>query len=196
MDNTVYIYALTGLDQSPRYVGKSINPQLRLKQHIWKAQNNNRNHPRSKWIKDLIESGESPQVKILEATTADDSRDREIYWINKFNADGHALTNHDYAPGIKNKDLASKQVETRENIDTDEFPYMLVSGAVREWGLSNTYIINQCESNDIPGAIKAVSGSGKYIWIIPSDTPRPLLKKAGRQRKSAKKRGQLSLFCC
>lgn len=78
---TVYIYGLFDpRDNQLRYVGKTINLENRLRDHIsWAIQDDP--CPKSDWIKELLALGLEPKIDILEKTTEKDWAELEIKWI-------------------------------------------------------------------------------------------------------------------
>lgn len=89
---TVFIYALCEEDFEPRYVGKSIRPYERLRNHINEAPSNCH---RSHWIQSLKARGIEPVLTILERLHPDDDwRQREKEWIAELRSVGWNLTNN------------------------------------------------------------------------------------------------------
>lgn len=102
-DGWVYIYALgdpeTGLI---RYVGKSIRPEGRVKDHCNEPPSNCH---RSHWIQSLKAKGLMPLMTILEQGRGDYSWEHaERYWIARGRSEGWPLTNNtdggDGVPGL------------------------------------------------------------------------------------------------
>jgi len=88
-----YIYGLyeVGKEEEIRYVGKTLNPEKRLIEHI----HDNKNTYKTYWIRSITKRGGSINFKIIELTDDDNWQDREKYWINKFrNKIGNKLTNY------------------------------------------------------------------------------------------------------
>mgnify|MGYP003338373331 CR=1 FL=1 len=85
MENTiqkVWIYALKDpRDNEIKYVGKSNNPEKRLKGHIYKAKYE---HTRKgNWIKKLIKLKLLPILEILKETNEDEYQEWEEFYIKK-----------------------------------------------------------------------------------------------------------------
>jgi len=85
----VYIYGLAEPDTGAiRYVGKTIHPELRMKQHNWNA-----GGLRGRWLNELHGLDMEPDIKILEVCTEENWRDREIHWIRQLLGEGADLLN-------------------------------------------------------------------------------------------------------
>jgi len=89
-----YIYGLFAPDTNKlRYVGYSINPTRRYREHIhhthqYVSKNNN-------WIISLKKNGYKPCLKIMEVCdTLEQGIQRESYWIRYFRKKGCKLNNH------------------------------------------------------------------------------------------------------
>lgn len=64
-----------------RYVGKSINPKQRLKNHI--NYETKANTHKARWLNQLLSKKLMPELIIIEKTTEELWQDRERYWIKK-----------------------------------------------------------------------------------------------------------------
>ena len=80
----VYIYALTDNENTVRYVGKTNNPHKRRLKHISDAKNLVGNRHKCNWIRKVIKSGNSINIKILETCKDEDWINREKFWISQF----------------------------------------------------------------------------------------------------------------
>jgi hypothetical protein len=88
---TTFIYVLIDpRDEAIRYVGKSNDPQYRLKKHIKRA--TDKTH-RGNWIKVLQSHGLEPRLHIIEETPYAQWQERERYWIQYYLSQGAPLTN-------------------------------------------------------------------------------------------------------
>src|ERR1039458_7395350 len=90
-----------------RYVGASANPKNRLYSHLFAArwpEKHNGNTDRSKWIRSLLESGNSPAMEIVERDCADIIA-AERSWIARYREAGARRTicsdGGDMADGFK-----------------------------------------------------------------------------------------------
>jgi len=90
---TDYIYALLCPEGKIRYIGKSINPEERLREHIRTAKSGAQHHC-ANWIRKLLKADLQPSVRVIEEVTEGDSwQDAEIRQIALHTAKGHKLTN-------------------------------------------------------------------------------------------------------
>jgi len=95
-----YIYALYDpVDGEVRYVGRTKQPlHIRLIQHIEQARRKKNGrakftNPRVEWIRNLLEQGREPEIKLLEAVCIEQQRETEAKWMAEFNNlvnSGHA----------------------------------------------------------------------------------------------------------
>lgn len=107
----IYIYGLEcPIAGVIRYVGKSINPQKRLRGHISGANNGSYRHHTSAWLRKLIAAGLEPRLVILEEVVdGRDWRQAERSWIAKESELGWRLTNSTYGgEGLDYKDPVAK----------------------------------------------------------------------------------------
>lgn len=91
----VYIYGLLcPLSGEIRYIGKSIDPERRLKGHMSGARTGSYSHHTSRWLRKLERCGLAPEIVILqEVPEGDDWRQAEREWIASAIAAGWPLTN-------------------------------------------------------------------------------------------------------
>ncbi len=90
-DRTYTIYALTDpRDNGVRYIGITVNPDERLKQHIW----GDMNIRKREWIHELNRSGLAPIMYTIEtAETEGEALEREAHWIQHYLSKGVKLVN-------------------------------------------------------------------------------------------------------
>lgn len=87
---TTFIYVLIDPEtQRVRYVGKSNEPQKRLRAHIRDQSNTYKGH----WLTSLRNRGLKPLMHIIEETPFEGWEEREQYWIRYHIEHGHPLTN-------------------------------------------------------------------------------------------------------
>ena len=88
-----YIYILTDpISNDVRYVGKSINPEVRARKHISEAKTGKTNNHRINWIKSLLNQNLRPNMEIIDETD-DEWVLLEEYWISQFITWGFNLVN-------------------------------------------------------------------------------------------------------
>lgn len=92
---TVYIYGLVCPTAGVvRYIGKSINPESRLRAHIMAAVRGDYNHHTARWLRKLHALGLEPSLKILSEVGEGDSwQDLERRHIAEALESGARLTN-------------------------------------------------------------------------------------------------------
>lgn len=89
----IYIYGLYDPRTNElRYIGKSKNPKQRLFGHLNSVKNGEISL-KTTWLKELIENGYVPLVKILEKTNENDWEEAEKRWIEKCRSEGLNLLN-------------------------------------------------------------------------------------------------------
>lgn len=89
----VYIYTLSD-SSGVRYVGKTNNINLRLKNHINESKKNNRCYNyRTNWIISLINKDELPIIEVLDIVPDDEWMFWEIFWISQIKSWGFNLVN-------------------------------------------------------------------------------------------------------
>lgn len=101
---TTFIYALIDpRDQQIRYVGKSDNPEYRLRVHIKRKV-----YKVGSWIKSLEKLGLSPSIEILEEVPFDEWQFWEKFWICLVKSWGFDLKN--ISPGGNGGELSNETI--------------------------------------------------------------------------------------
>jgi predicted GIY-YIG superfamily endonuclease len=92
MKNTFYIYCLIcPIDSSIKYIGMSINPDVRLQMHYNGTESSEEKY---NWINNLKSVGVKPIMKIIDTSNSrTKAKKLEKYYISKYVADGHLLLN-------------------------------------------------------------------------------------------------------
>lgn len=89
-----YIYILKDpISNEVRYVGKSNNPQNRLKKHLSESNLIESWTPKNKWLLSLRKDNLSPIMEIIDSTYLDNINELEVYWIKHYRDLGIDLTN-------------------------------------------------------------------------------------------------------
>lgn len=94
---TVRIYFYTLIDpisNKIRYVGQTVNPGNRHRNHIYEAKKNNRNH-KERWIVQLLRKNMAPIMNIVweECMSSEEANSFETYMISYYTKLGYDLTN-------------------------------------------------------------------------------------------------------
>lgn len=77
-----FIYGLYSSDSKIRYIGKSDDPKKRLRRHLQQV-NDSKTHKNS-WIKKQLSENKEIKYLIIEEVSIDNWKEREKYWISKF----------------------------------------------------------------------------------------------------------------
>lgn len=114
-----YIYTLS--DKSGiRYIGKTNNLKMRLKNHIVEAHSKTKNNHRINWLKSLVEKNEKPIIEILDIVPDNNWMFWEIYWISQLKSWGFLLVNGtlggENPPSFKGKTHSREYKKIRQNI--------------------------------------------------------------------------------
>lgn len=115
---TTFIYVLIDPEtQEVRYVGKANNPQVRFGSHLRDKQNTHKTN----WIRKLQSKGLKPLMEVIEEVPYEQWKEREMFWIAFYQAQGCNLTNstgggdgHDLAPESRAKISAAAKARKRE----------------------------------------------------------------------------------
>lgn len=89
---TYRIYALTGPDHQPRYVGQTADTLAnRLADHIRRPGHT----AKGEWVRSLLDAGQEPQIIQLEEFSGwrRQAYQRETHWIRHLRSTGNSLLN-------------------------------------------------------------------------------------------------------
>jgi hypothetical protein len=112
-DPPAYIYALLDpRSQTIRYIGRTIQPSIRLAYHCAGLSGPRLTH----WIRGLQTRGLRPLQQILETTVQSEAKWREYCWIRRYRRTGRLL-NGMYARGKK---LAPKRIKNYFQLPIDK----------------------------------------------------------------------------
>ncbi len=91
----IYIYELVcPISGKPRYIGKTQNPETRLRAHLSKARTAQTKHHCAQWICQLLRDGLKPVLRIVfEVPESEAWQGHEIRIIEEYHKAGHELTN-------------------------------------------------------------------------------------------------------
>lgn len=91
---TIYIYALRDPKGEVRYIGKTNDPEKRLRKHISGARTRKENHHNANWIRTLLAVGQQPTMEVLYSVAPHETwQEVEKYFIDAYRAMGFNLTN-------------------------------------------------------------------------------------------------------
>lgn len=106
MNKKYIIYSISDpLTNEIRYIGSTINFNRRINQH----NNDKRNSKKCIWMRSLKDQGLNPVYTILEECTELNWKERERYWISKFDN----LTNHKLGGDSGNPRIVSKETRNK-----------------------------------------------------------------------------------
>lgn len=115
MENSklIYIYTLSHpITTEIRYVGKTINPSGRLREHITHAKLYRDKTHKGNWIRRLLRNELRPVMTTIQETTEQEWEQAEKYWIQYYKDKGYKLTNStdggDGTKGHKHKKRTKK----------------------------------------------------------------------------------------
>jgi group I intron endonuclease len=92
MSLTVFIYGLVDpFTNQLKYIGKSVNPTIRLRKHI--SERNKRDSHKDRWIRKIINKGIKPELIIIDEVSQSNWGYWEKYYISYFRFIGCTLTN-------------------------------------------------------------------------------------------------------
>ena len=140
MGNKTFIYILLDNKNNIRYVGKSDNPNKRLKKHINESKKN-KTH-KEKWIQSLLNNNSTPELLVIDEVNINEWSFWETYWISQFKAWGFKLTNStiggEGGSGYKHTDEAKEKMrQNRLGKTTSEETKQKQSIATKEYAKNN-----------------------------------------------------------
>ena len=115
MNKSYFIYGLwCPILKRIRYIGISIDPNRRFKQHLSISFRNKNINYTTNWINFLIDKKLKPRMIIIEITNKKNWKTKEKYWIDYFKKAGNILTNHtnggNGSPGRILSDLTKRKI--------------------------------------------------------------------------------------
>jgi len=89
MPSTTIYKLIDPRDDTVRYIGKSVNPRMRMYQHLALKGRSQKD----RWIRELHDLGLKPQIECIETVHRDEAATRERQWIEYGLNQGWPLTN-------------------------------------------------------------------------------------------------------
>lgn len=108
---TVKIYALKDpISNIIKYIGRSVNPKNRFKQHIFSARKDGKKDIKSAWIRSILDIGLIPIIEIIDECLVDEAITREMYWIKYYMKENKLTNQRDY---VENNYLFSESTRKK-----------------------------------------------------------------------------------
>lgn len=86
------IYALCGINEEVRYIGKSCSGMNRPKRHFHPNVFYKEKTTKARWIRNFFKKyGTLPTIKVIEETTKELLNEREVFWIKEFSKTGRLV---------------------------------------------------------------------------------------------------------
>ena len=164
---TVFIYALKEPDTGEiRYIGKSIDPEERLKTHIRLARKEDSH--KARWIRKLLESGFKPVLEIVDEVPDEFWQQWEAAYIDFFRGEGFLLVNGT-SGGDGSERGVEKSEEHRRKIGEGNRGKKLPESTRRKIGESQTGRIHTVEHRKKNGDShrwRKYSGGGNFLGVF------------------------------
>ena len=125
------IYVFSDEYGVPKYVGKTKNLNLRIKQHI-KDRLKRKSHFYN-WLNKQISQDKEYFIDILEEVTQDNWQEREIYWIQHIKENNYPLTNMTEGGDGNNLSLIGITPKCVEDAKIPIIQYDLNGNFIKEW---------------------------------------------------------------
>jgi hypothetical protein len=156
MDRKVFIYGLFDVRNDViRYVGKSINVEKRLRDHL-SERNRTKNH-KNDWVSSVIESNSKINFKILEVCDESNWKEREREWIVKLRKENNLVNYTDGGDGEQTNRFTLSYCELKEWVIKNKPEYVNSISSYKKWvKFNNTPIF-------LPKTPKNVYE--KYGWV-------------------------------
>lgn len=153
-----YIYALVCPIGKIRYIGKTNDPDKRLRRHISRAKYYETKSHAANWIRSLLKRGEKPEIRVLEEVPdGGDWVSREIATISEYRALGFDLTN------------ATEGGEGVCGLSKESLAKRVAAAAITKSKPENRerYSKRMKEVSNTPEALAARSKLAKSLWERP-----------------------------
>lgn len=97
MERYVKIYVLKNpLTDEIHYVGRSLNPNVRYRSHIYLAKKSKKKNKKDAWICSLINSNLKPKMEIIDSVLEKFAIEKEMFWINELKKTFDLKNERDY----------------------------------------------------------------------------------------------------
>jgi hypothetical protein len=183
---TAWVYALIDpRDNQVKYIGKSINPKARLREHIYKCKFEHTE--KGNWVKKLLSLSLEPQMKLLKEAQHTEIPYWEEYYIKHYKSFGINLLNYDdkgvgIVSGVNKKAIEkSKEITSRKVYQYDLNGNLIkehksLRDAERETGINHGNISKCCS-----GKFKHTGG---FIFSYePNNSIQPLKNPNAQKKK-------------
>ena len=139
----VYIYALKSpIDGLVMYIGKTNDPELRHKQHVFEAWRYAPTSAKLKWISELLENDLEPGIEVIDTCDESNYRDIEARWIAHYAKENPLLTNRQKNPlaDFGRESTVENDAQTTVRMPTDLMDW-LKQAAERDHRSLNSQIV-------------------------------------------------------
>jgi len=94
---SVKIYVLKDPQtDEPQYIGRSVQPAVRYRQHIYLANKPGKKDTKTSWVKSILDKGLKPKLEIIDECNAENAQKTEEYWINEYLKRGPLKNQRDF----------------------------------------------------------------------------------------------------
>ena len=160
---TVRIYFYTLIDPFTgkiRYIGQTVDPGNRFRNHIYEAKKNNKTH-KERWIMQLIRKNSKPIMSIVteEDMTKDEANTFETEMIQFYKDEGHDLLNVEDR-GRNNPIIETTPVYQFDLLDNFIAKYPNANQAMLKTGVNDAAIGEMCRFPFKPGN----NSRGGFLW--------------------------------
>lgn len=177
----IYFYALIDPTNSNiRYIGQTVNPANRFRNHIYEAKKNNKTH-KERWIMQLIRKNTLPEMKILwdDIMTSEDANTLETDMISFYREEGHPLLN------VEDRARNDSVIET---IPVYQFDlegnfiakYPNANQAMLHTGVNDAAIGEMCRFPFKPGN----NSRGGFLWSYTDKPAKPYQSPKGTPKRT------------
>lgn len=140
----IYIYRYKNKITNNSYIGKTNNVERRHREHISNSENPNSNYYNSLWCKKIRQYGiENFEFSILEEVDEKNWKEREKYWIKRFNSfDGKGYNSTEGGDGSENLERILTKEESESLIQELQDNLITQSEIAVKYEISETLVSN------------------------------------------------------